>query len=356
MTKTALVLGHSGQIGAAVIPALLGDGWDVTAASRTGSIGAGSAAGAARTLFVDRSDDRSFAAALGRGFDLLVDCVAFTASHGRQILRAHGDLGSAVVFSSVSVYADAAGRTLDEATDPDTFPTMPMPLAETQRRTRAGSRTYSAHKVALEDALLAADAPVPVTVLRPGAIYGPYSAHPRELWFVKRALDRRQVQLLNWEGTSRFQRSSVRNIAELVRLAAARPGRRVLHAVDDEAPSTAELADLINQLLRHAPREFFLPGGAELGRTPWSVPRPFVASMAAARSELGYRAVADPAQAMQETVVWIAAELGRHTGDWRAAFPGFLAANGPSAFDYAAEDAWVSASAREKHYGRTNSS
>ena len=59
---------------------------------------------------------------------------------------------------------------------------------------------------------------MPVTVLRPGAIYWPGGVHPREFFFIKRTLDHRRVQLLNWNGQSRFHLSNTRNIAKLVRL------------------------------------------------------------------------------------------------------------------------------------------
>ena len=78
----------------------------------------------------------------------------------------------------------------------------------------------------MEQLLLGAGATLPVTVLRPGAITGPGSVHPRELWFVQRALDDRPVQFLAHKRRSRFHTSSTPNIAELVRLAADRPGTR----------------------------------------------------------------------------------------------------------------------------------
>ena len=43
-----------------------------------------------------------------------------------------------------------------------------------------------------------------VTVLRPCAIHGLGSRHPREWWFVKRILDRRPDHTSGVWGTSRF--------------------------------------------------------------------------------------------------------------------------------------------------------
>ncbi|CAD6000073.1 NAD(P)-dependent oxidoreductase [Agreia sp. COWG] len=337
MDKIAFVLGGSGQVGEAVIPALLRDGWHVRAGSRSQHSWPDGVEG----VLVDRQIDESFSAALGAGVDLLVDCVAYTHDNAHQLGRAADRIGSAVVLSSVSVYCDSRGRTLDEATGADDFPVLPIPIAEGQSRTAPGDTTYSTRKVAMEDVLLADDMRIPVTVLRPGAIYGPASVHPRELWFIKRALDRRPVQILNWGGQSRFHRSNSRTIAELVRLAARSPGRRVLNAVDDDALTTSEIAHITNAFLDHHPTEFLIPGASALGDTPWSVPEPIVADMSEAVAQLGYRQVATYADSLPAMVKRIVDTIGAR--DWSTAYPAFLRANGPDAFDYAAEDAWVRA-------------
>ena len=196
MSKSAFVLGASGQVGRAVINSLLNDGWHVRAGSRTTYEWPVDVEG----VLVDREVDSSVVEALAGGADVLIDCVAYSDTHARQVLALEGLIGSAVVLSSVSVYADSSGRTLDEAQRVDDFPEFPVPVSESQTRTRPGDRTYSTRKVAMEDVLVSANAALPVTVLRPGAISGPGSVHPRELWFVKRALDHRPVQLLNWGG------------------------------------------------------------------------------------------------------------------------------------------------------------
>ena len=119
----------------------------------------------------------------------------------------------------------------------------------------------------------------------------------------------------------------------------------MLNAVDPQAPTTAQIGAAIAAVMDHHPRQVLMAGPPQhgLGESPWAVPRPFIADMTAATDELGYQAVTDYAEHLPTTVDWIVdAVRGR---DWREAFPTFLRANGPGAFDYAAEDAWLQTAA-----------
>ncbi|QHA09494.1 NAD-dependent epimerase/dehydratase family protein [Streptomyces broussonetiae] len=336
-----MVIGATGQIGRPVVDALTRDGWEVTAASRRGGRDAAWDEGV-RTVRLDRSEGTALAALVGDGCDLLVDLVAYDAGHARQLTSLAGRVGSAVVISSVSVYEDASGRSFDTMGEPDGFPAYPVPVRETQRTIAEGGRSYSNDKAALEGALLAGGDAFPITVLRPAAVHGPYSALPRELYFVKRNLDARRRRVLAYKGESRFHPSNVRNIAELVRLAAARPGTRVLNACDDETPTSAEIGAAIDAVMGVEPQTAFLDGPPEgsVGQTPWSVPLPVVFDMSAAQRELGYRPVVSYAESLPETVAWLTGALGER--DWRECFPR-LAQRYPDLFDYAAEDAWFAA-------------
>ncbi|MEW2512091.1 NAD(P)-dependent oxidoreductase [Streptomyces sp. NPDC046870] len=339
--KTAVVIGASGQIGRPVVDALARDGWAVTAASRGGGRDAAWDEGV-RTVRLDRADGKALAAVVGDGCDLLVDVVAYDAGHARQVTGLAGRIGSAVVISSVSVYEDGAGRGFDTMGEPDGFPGYPVPVFETQPTVAPGEATYSTRKAALERELLAPGAGLPVTVLRAGAVHGPYSPLPRELYFVRRNMDGRRNRVLAYRGESRFHPASVRNIAELVRLAAARPGSRVLNACDGQAPTVAGIGAAIDAVMGVETRTAYLDGppAGSVGRTPWSVPGPVVFDMSAAERELGYRPVVSYAESLPETVEWLTGALrGR---DWREVFP-VLAQAYPDLFDYAAEDAWRNA-------------
>ncbi|MGW3653257.1 NAD-dependent epimerase/dehydratase family protein [Streptomyces sp. NPDC000878] len=339
MTR-AVVIGATGQIGRVAVGALARDGWEVTAVSRGGGRDT-SWPEEVRVAAADRADDAALAAAVGDGCDVLVDMVAYGPEHARQLAGLAGRVGSAVVISSLSVYEDDKGRNFDTQGEPDGFPEYPVPVTEDQRTIRPSEASYSTRKAGLERELLAVADQLPATLLRAGAIHGPYCRTPRELYFVKRNLDGRRRRVLAYGGASRFHPASVHNIAELVRLAAARPGARVLNAVDPEAPTVAEIASAIDAVMGVEVEDVLVDGpppAPTVGDTPWSVPVPVVCDMSAAERELGYRPVVTYAESLPETVAWIEGQLAGR--DWREAYPKMYETYG-DLFDYAAEDVWL---------------
>nr|WP_202435044.1 MULTISPECIES: NAD-dependent epimerase/dehydratase family protein [unclassified Streptomyces] len=336
----ACVLGATGQIGRAAVRALAEDGWEVTAASRGGGRDASWDADT-RSVALDRDAEGALAAALGDGCDVLVDMVAYGGGHAAQLAGLSGRIGSAVVISSGAVYVDDGGRGFDTQDEPDGAARYPVPIPETQPTVAPGDATYATRKIQLERGLLAAGASLPVTLLRAGAVHGPYCRGPRELYFVKRALDGRRRRVLAHGGTSRFHPVHVSNLAELIRLAALRPGSRVLNAGDPEAPTVAEMGAAVDAVLGVETETVTVDGPPEdgVGLTPWSAPHPIVYDMAAAERELGYRPVTGYTASLPGTVEWIASELRGST--WSQAFPAMRRSYGETLFDYAAEDAWL---------------
>jgi len=332
MRQTALIVGGSGQIGQAVCRGLLGHGWRVIAAQRggerfpepLGDLGA-------LTVDLDRDEPGALARAVGGGVDALIDTVAYDSAHARQLLDVQGDVGAFVVISSASVYQDSKGRTLDEAAA-NGFPDFPIPVGEDQPTVAPGSETYSTRKVALEQALLQ-NARRPVTILRPGAIYGVGSRHPREWWFVKRILDGRRAVPLAWNGQSRFHASATANIAELIAVALAQPDTRVLNAADPEALTVAAIGEAVSGHYTHHWRmvPFEGPPRGAVGRSPWAIPLPIVLDMARAEA-LGYRPVTRYRDAVGD--VCASAQAAAQAG---VDFPDYLMAM----FDYPAEDAFL---------------
>ncbi|MFJ4244135.1 NAD-dependent epimerase/dehydratase family protein [Streptomyces iakyrus] len=337
----AVVIGACGQIGSPAVQALARDGWEVTAVSRGGGR-AEDWPGEVRTRRLDREDDAALGSLIGEGCDLVVDLVAYGARHARQLTGLAGRIGAAVVVSSVSVYEDGEGRGFDTMGEPGGLPRYPVPIGEDQVTVPPGDASYSTGKIALERELLAAADRLPVTVLRPGAIHGPYSPLPRELYFVKRNLDGRRRRVLAFRGESLFHTSAARNIAELIRLAAALPGSRVLNACDPLPPTVADIGAAVDAVMGVETETVLLDGPAQasVGSSPWSVELPVVCDMSAAERELGYRPVVSYRDSLPETVAWLTRRLSER--DWREAFPS-LARIYPDLFDYAAEDAWFAA-------------
>jgi nucleoside-diphosphate-sugar epimerase len=312
------------MIGRAAARALAQDGWDVVAVSRSGTLPEGLAALGVESVVADRADDAQLRSAIGTGADVVYDSVAMHRAHGEQLNGLEGLVGSLVVISTASVYADDGGRAFDG--EGGELPQLPVPILETQRTAEPGDATYSSQKAELEQTLL--HGPLPATLIRACAVHGPGAKNPRELFFVKRAVDGRRRIALAWNGESRFNTASVANLAELIRLAAAQPGDRILNGGDPDPPSTLEICHAIGNALEYEFEPVLLPAD-EFGN-PWGVPWPLIVSMEAAERELGYRPVTTYSEAVKETCAWLVRELesGR---SWEGTYI-------EDTLDYAAED------------------
>lgn len=334
MPSHALIVG-AGQIGRAAAGCFVATGWRVTVVNR------GPAApvpGATLRLL----GDSGLAGATGGGVDLLLDTVAYDAADAARLLAVGGNVGAIVAVSSASVYADAAGRALDEARDTG-FPELPVPIPVDHPTVSPGPPTYSTRKVAMERALLDGGHPS-VTILRPCAIHGVGSRHPREWWVVKRLLDERPTIPLAHGGRTRFQTTAAARIAEVALAVAGRRGGRIVNVADADSPNALTIAETIVRHLGGAARIVPLSGPprGSVGAHPWAVPLPF--TLADGGGALG----APPPRPYAETVApmldWLATTP--RDADWPTLFPQ-LAAYPFDLFDYAAEDALGSRSRSE---------
>lgn len=339
MGKLAFIIGGSGQIGYSAATALVKAGWRVKVGSRhSGRSKLWPDEIGVEAVTMNRSDNAAFSAALGSGCDLILDCAAYTPEDGRQLLSFADRIGSAIVISSLAVYVEAALR--DAEGGAGRWRPLPVGFTEVHPTMCTSTDSYAGKKLALENTLLSAKS-FPVTILRPGAICGPYSHYPREWYFVKRALDRRPYRILSYGGLSQFHTLSAVNLAELIRLAAEQPGFRILNAGDPEPPSVADIGEAISTVLGHHAENVLIDGEPPepgIGDTPWSAPGPVIMDVSKA-AELGYRPKATYADAVESSVRWM---VDRAAGrDWQDAFPYFYANQGEEAFDYRAEDDWL---------------
>jgi nucleoside-diphosphate-sugar epimerase len=339
----ALIVGGTGAIGRATARRLLEAGWEVDLSGRNPAhLPADLAAAGARFVAADRDDADQLLAAFGDGADLLVDCICYTAADATRLLPLVRDAGSTVMISSKAVYVDGAGHHSNSAARPrfdgpirETQPTMAPGAGD--HTTREG---YGANKVAAEQVLL--DSGRPVTVLRPSKIHGVGASRPREWVFVKRVLDRRPAVFLAHRGAGVDQPTAAVNIAALIELVAATPGRRILNSGDPDAPSALEISRTIARQFDHGWDEVLLDDGADedLGRHPWDARPPIVLDMTAAL-ELGYAAVGDYATTVADEVEWLAAAA--RGGDGAELLPGLDDPFFGPMLDYAAEDRYLAA-------------
>jgi nucleoside-diphosphate-sugar epimerase len=337
MAGRAIIIGATGQIGRATVPTLVDDGWQVTAIQRNpDAVPADWFDRGVIVASADRSDSDQLRAAMADGADVVVDVVPYDGRDARQLIEVSGDIGSIVAISTAGVYVDAAGRTFPGT--PDAVPEFPVPIREDQPTVAPAPDAYHTAKVELEQTLLA-ESPVPVTVIRPGATHGPGSSSPREWWPLMRALDRRPAIPLAFGGRSRFHTSSARNLAGLIRVAAATPGTRVLNGADPTAPDARALIEAVCAAADHQPEIVTYDGwppDSKAGSSPWSIPMPVVLDMSAAERELGYRPVTTYADAVLDTCAWLREiTYGR---PWQEALPEIPRLYGARFGDYEAED------------------
>ena len=147
--RIALIVGGDGQIGRAVARDLLLHGWLVRLARRSARPPPPDLVGRVETVQLDRDQPGALAAALNGGADAVIDTIAFTDAHARQWLELDADIDALAVISSVSIYCDTAGRTMDEAQG-NGFPQFLIPITEDQTTVAPGPGTYPTRKAAVE--------------------------------------------------------------------------------------------------------------------------------------------------------------------------------------------------------------
>jgi nucleoside-diphosphate-sugar epimerase len=331
--RRAVILGGTGLVGRAVARRLVAAGWRVDLTGRDPSrLPADLAAAGVRHHLADRSDASATNKIVGRGADLLVDCLCFTAANARGLLPVLTDVGSTVMISSKAVYTDKDGNHVNSPVKPrfdhavrEDQPTLPPD----ESGAYDSAEGYGANKVAAEQVLL--DSGRPVTVVRASKVHGEGAAPAREWVFVRRVLDGRRAVLLADGGRGVDHPTAAANLAALAETAANLPGTRILNSADPDAPDVRAIARTIAEHLGHSWDEVLLDESAPagLGQTPWSTPSPIVLDTAAAES-LGYRPVGNYTTTVRETVEW----LVRTAHEQRALDHPFF----DRYFDYAAED------------------
>jgi nucleoside-diphosphate-sugar epimerase len=178
------------------------------------------------------------------------------------------------------------------------------------------------------------------TYLRYPTVYGPRNPYAWEWNVVRRVLDGRDWMILADGGHGIHSRAAARNAAQAVLLATDRPGvaaGRAYNVADDDLVTVRQWVQLVARAagadlaIRSLPRELPSPGLA-VSAFGGQETTTCVVDTTRLREDLGYRDVVPVAAGLDEAVAWMLAheERMRATGT-------------TDPFDYAAEDALVSA-------------
>jgi nucleoside-diphosphate-sugar epimerase len=328
--QKALIFGATGQLGSAAIGHLLQSGWRVTAVTRSRPE---HLQPNVETIVGGDQSRAQIIKSLGQPFDAVFEPTAYSDSDANDLLVASSFYGSIVAVSSCSVYADEQGRSLDEASI-NGFPEFSVPMTEATATVPPGPETYSTRKVAMEDVFL--ESKVPTTILRPCAIYGRNSTHPREWWLIKRALDRRKKIPIAHNGKSIFHTSSASGIASLSEICMRSPAQRILNVADPTALTVTQIAKALQEATDLQINLYPFAGepAVHIGSSPWSTPRPYEIDCSAAKA-LGWDGGEEYAVAVKETAQWLL--TFRDNSNWKEQFTSFANYKG-NPFDYSAEN------------------
>ncbi|HEX6702146.1 MAG TPA: NAD-dependent epimerase/dehydratase family protein [Gaiellaceae bacterium] len=210
--------------------------------------------------------------------------------------------GQIVVVSSCDVYEHSVHAGIGDGSGVVPLPPQPIPIDEdAPLRTRpypGGSLEHD--NVAMEQALHGCDR---ITVLRPGAIYGPFP-NTRERYFVDRVRDGIHELELPDRGQQIFHRVAVGRVGRAIVAALDRApdGFWACNVVDPYDWTFAGLAGEVARLLDWEWELVEVPF-AEADH-PWATAHPILASDTRLRFTLGVDAP-DPREALAETIAWL---------------------------------------------------
>ncbi len=327
-----LIIGGTGQIGRAVTRHFLNLGWFVVVNARNMPV-APIWHDDLRYLLVDRKNTEEFKYALGDPVDLILDCICYHKHDVETLLKLSPLTGNISVVSSASVYCDFQRRTLDEAST-NGFPEFQLPITEAHTTVGPSGDTYSTRKREMEQLLMERSS-VPISILRPCAIYGPFSNHAREWYFVKRILDGRTKIPLAFRGESRFHTTSVNLIAHVTCYLFEHSKTGIFNVADQTALSTGEIGQAIAKNMGTSIECVKVRQGEPLiGLSPWSIPRPMILTshdpaVAMINSKYNY------ADEVSSTIRFLIDNIDPE--NWKSSLP--VLSNYPrDLFDYATED------------------
>jgi nucleoside-diphosphate-sugar epimerase len=238
--------------------------------------------------------------------DVLVDTFApgATEEKSRALVSCANRCGARqiVAVSSMDVYEHCVHAGIGDGSGTVVMAPQPLPISEdAPLRNRPYPGGSPAHdNVAMEAALGGA---ARVTVLRPGAIYGPF-ANTRERYFVERVQEGIHELKFPDRGQQIFHRVAVERLGRAIvaALEKAPRGFWACNVVDPYDWTFAGLAGEVGRLLDWEWRPVDVPFAA--ADHPWATAHPVFGSDVRLREVLDVREP-DPRRALAETIEWL---------------------------------------------------
>lgn len=177
-----------------------------------------------------------------------------------------------------------------------------------------GGRSDKVAKIVASEALVFDHHPQ-ATHFRYPYVYGPNQVVPKEWPVVKRALDRRRHLILADGGRMLETAAFVENVAHAVLLAVDHidiSAGRVYNVGDDELYTRAQVAEVVAEELGHSFEIVNLPSEAARPAFPTLAHHSTehrVVDTSRIRTELGYRDIVNPLEALRRTIRWQAEHL-----------------------------------------------
>lgn len=239
--------------------------------------------------------------------DVVLDVVPYLDKGGHGVFQFAGTSRRGVVITSVDVYRAYARLWRSEPGPPD-----PMPLTEESplrslRVHDAGSEEIAFDNIEVENAVR--DGPLPVTILRLPATYGPNDPQHRLHRYLKRMDDNRPVIVLEEQTAHwRWARGYVENVAGAIALAVEdeRAAGRVYNVAETTAYAEADWVRRVGKAAGWSGDVVAIPQDElpERLRQKNDASQHYVVDSTRIRSELGYRERIDEATALDRTIEW----------------------------------------------------
>jgi nucleoside-diphosphate-sugar epimerase len=338
--RTALVVGGTGPSGPHTIEGLLERGFDVTIFHR--GTHEPPDLPDVRHIHGDPHFEESIAEAVGVGeWDVVL------AAYGRTKLLAQAFKGRAGQFLAIGGTPRYAGFNEPRRLTP-AGPPLPVredaPLVTTLDAEGSVPIRFAQAMVHTEEVVFAAHERA--TYLIYPVVYGPRNLVPWEWSVIRRVMDGRKRMILPDDGLSIFTRAAGRNLAQFALLAIDQPdvaAGQVYNCADDTQYTVRQFTELLLDILDADMEIIGIPAAvspyfkAVYVPTAGSLCDHILLDTSKARTQLGYRDVVTPREALVESVEWYRTNPVDSTKD----IPAYV-----DQFDYQLEDtlidAWLS--------------